>query len=213
MLCAAGELRRRRRTVSPSRTRSIGPGTVPPNVQKTYSTPFASMPFSSVVSRSTATTAAAFRDTGRGTIGGASRTALTSVVGLVTAFADARTSCADIIATTNPTTTTAVRTPYERFIAASPAPSKDAPSLHGARRLPGASVVAVRTYAGPAVLVRARHLCDSRGGFAPGAAAPRMTTRRVATDVYDERGFFDITARARLMPAPGRARCRSACLG
>src|SRR5688572_25685911 len=44
-------------------------------------------------------------------------------------------------------------------------------------------------------------------------AAPRMTIRRVATDGYDERGFFDITARARLIPAPGRACCRSAFFG
>jgi len=34
-----------------------------------------------------------------------------------------------------------------------------------------------------------------------------------ARHVYDERGFLDITARARLIPAPGRACCRSAFFG
>src|SRR6185369_3926434 len=65
-------------TVSPSRTRSNGPGTVPPNVQNVYSTPLASVPFCSVVSSSDLTLAGAERWIAGGTPGGASSTAFTS---------------------------------------------------------------------------------------------------------------------------------------
>ena len=44
VLCAVGRLVSLISTVSPSRTRTNGPGTVPPNVQKVYSTPLVSVP-------------------------------------------------------------------------------------------------------------------------------------------------------------------------
>jgi hypothetical protein len=62
-------------TVSPTRTRIIGPGTVPLNVQKRYCTPLASVPVISFVSSSTATVAGRRRWMGGGTAGGATSTA------------------------------------------------------------------------------------------------------------------------------------------
>ena len=69
---------RRNSTTSPSRTRMNCPGTVPPNVQNVYSTPSASVPFTSVVSRLTITFALPGRSTGGGTVGAAVRIALIS---------------------------------------------------------------------------------------------------------------------------------------
>ena len=65
-------------TMSPTRTRTKGPGTVPPNVQNVYCTPSASVPFTSVVSRLTITLALPGRSTGGGTSGAEVRTAFTS---------------------------------------------------------------------------------------------------------------------------------------
>ena len=70
MLWAAAALLNRTCTVSPSRTRRNGPGTLPPNVQNVYSTPLASVPFCSVVSRSTTTRAGPERSIAGGTAGG-----------------------------------------------------------------------------------------------------------------------------------------------
>ena len=53
--------------MSPSRTRTNGPGTVPPNVQNVYSTPFARVPFSSVIVTSTITRARPDRSSAGGT--------------------------------------------------------------------------------------------------------------------------------------------------
>src|SRR3989304_4322369 len=53
-------------TVSPCRTRSIGPGTVPSKVQNSYSTPSARRAFFSTVSSSILTVVAARRPTGGG---------------------------------------------------------------------------------------------------------------------------------------------------
>src|SRR5262252_9216184 len=56
-------------TVSPWRTRTIGPGTVPLKVQNRYATPSASRAVTSRVSRSTLTTAGSLRPTGGATCG------------------------------------------------------------------------------------------------------------------------------------------------
>src|SRR5690349_18762902 len=65
-------------TTSFTRTRTNGPGTVPPKVQKVYCTPSASVPFTSVVSRLTITFALPGRSTGGGTSGAEVRIAATS---------------------------------------------------------------------------------------------------------------------------------------
>ena len=104
-------LRSRISTVSPSRTRSMGPGTLPPKVQKVYSTPLASVPFSSVVSRSTSTRAGRVRSMAGGTIGGLSSAAFASVA------ESARCAfCAATAPAIRPRTATAAITPRGRFM-------------------------------------------------------------------------------------------------
>src|SRR5919108_2726319 len=104
-------------TVSPSRTRSIGPGTVPPNVQNVYSTPLASVPFCSVVSSSTITLAAVDRSTGGGAAGGVWSTAVTSG-----SPPPSRRRCAPTVPTSAASITTTVTISVTRLIVAPPRP-------------------------------------------------------------------------------------------
>src|SRR5690348_10748771 len=84
-------------TTSFTRTRTNGPGTVPPKVQKVYCTPSASVPFTSAVSRLTITFALPGRSTGGGTSGAEVRIAVTS--GIAASLAVSRAWLCQVIIT------------------------------------------------------------------------------------------------------------------